>query len=251
MVMESSKTLIVGVTSTEITYYAAFVFIQSKKEDNYIWALEKLKGMMDPESLPEVVEKIPKSTPKSEVVKQKPKASPTIQKPKVVKQTPHHKKSQLQCPVIDFQYIMQLLEGMRMYISGVKDVEADRNCDFRAIAALTGYDENDWKAIRQIMLLELTSYASLYEKVSGGKERLDELRHRLDYFGIGPAPNDKWLTMPNMGHIVASAFKVVLVFLSEKQCLTFLPLHCTPLPPKRLLKNNVSSMGYVNNNHFI
>lgn len=46
---------IVGVTSTEMTYSVAFVFMQSEKEDNYIWALEKLKGMMDPESLPEVI----------------------------------------------------------------------------------------------------------------------------------------------------------------------------------------------------
>ncbi|KAH7844065.1 hypothetical protein Vadar_023844 [Vaccinium darrowii] len=72
------------------------------------------------------------------------------------------------------------------------------------------------------------------QKVSGGEERFDELHHRLDYFGDGPAPNDKWLTMPDMGHIIASAFKVALVFLSEKQCLTFLPLHCTPLPPKSI-----------------
>ncbi|KAH7839698.1 hypothetical protein Vadar_007495 [Vaccinium darrowii] len=66
-------------------------------------------------------------------------------------------------------------------------IQGRGNCGFHAIAALAGYDENDWKTIRQIMLLELTSYASLYEKVLGGKERLDELHHRLNYFGDDPA----------------------------------------------------------------
>ncbi|KAH7833098.1 hypothetical protein Vadar_003146 [Vaccinium darrowii] len=239
--------------SNNVAQSIAMSMLKNKttKSENSTCGDPSLFEYVESELKTKVVEEIPISTPKSEVVEQKPKASPTIPKPKVVKQTPHRKKSQLQCPVIDSKYIMQLPEGIRMYISGVKDVEADGNCGFHAIAALAGYDKNDWKAIRQIMLLELTSYASLYENVSGGKERLDELRHRLDYFGDGPAPNDKWLTMPDMGHIVASAFKVALVFLSEKQCLTFLPLHCTPLPPKCLLKNNVSSMGYINNNHFI
>lgn len=46
---------IVGVTSTEMTFSAAFAFMDGEKEDNYMWVLEKLKGMMDPDSLPEVV----------------------------------------------------------------------------------------------------------------------------------------------------------------------------------------------------
>ncbi|KAH7848462.1 hypothetical protein Vadar_003019 [Vaccinium darrowii] len=45
----------VGVTSTEMTFSMAFAFMDGEKEDNYMWVLEKLKGMMDPDSLPEVV----------------------------------------------------------------------------------------------------------------------------------------------------------------------------------------------------
>ncbi|KAH7859817.1 hypothetical protein Vadar_005828 [Vaccinium darrowii] len=45
----------VGVTSTEMTFSVAFAFMDGEKEDNYMWVLEKLKGMMDPDSLPEVV----------------------------------------------------------------------------------------------------------------------------------------------------------------------------------------------------
>ncbi|KAH7850505.1 hypothetical protein Vadar_034038 [Vaccinium darrowii] len=159
-----------------------------------------------------VVKEIPKASPKM----CRPKASPKIQKPKVVKQTPHRKKSKVQNPICDSKYILEFPEGMRNYITRVKDVEADGNCGFRAIACFTGHDENDWESIREIMIKELTTYSSLYEKVLGEKGRIEELHHRLDYFGDGPAPIDKWLIMPDMGHIVASAFKVVLVFLSDK-----------------------------------
>ncbi|KAH7866059.1 hypothetical protein Vadar_014998 [Vaccinium darrowii] len=36
-------------------FSAAFTFMDGEKEDNYMWLLEKLKGMMDPDSFPEVV----------------------------------------------------------------------------------------------------------------------------------------------------------------------------------------------------
>ncbi|KAH7840283.1 hypothetical protein Vadar_015127 [Vaccinium darrowii] len=161
-------------------------------------------------------------------------------------------KSKVADPICHSKYINQFPEGIRNYIVEMKDVHADGNCGFRTIAALIGGDENEWKAIRAAMLEELTSNSSLYEKVSGQKGRTEELCDRLDYFGEGPAPKDKWLTMPDMGHIVASAFRVVLVFLSDKQCLTFLPFYAAPHPSsKRDVEDCVCSMGLVNNDHFV
>ncbi|KAI8535960.1 hypothetical protein RHMOL_Rhmol10G0217000 [Rhododendron molle] len=46
---------IVGVTSTEMTFCAAFAFMECEKTENYTWVLEKLKGMMDPNALPSVI----------------------------------------------------------------------------------------------------------------------------------------------------------------------------------------------------
>ncbi|KAG5557410.1 hypothetical protein RHGRI_007602 [Rhododendron griersonianum] len=46
---------IVGVTSTEMTFYAAFAFMECEKTENYTWVLEKLKGMIDPNALPSVI----------------------------------------------------------------------------------------------------------------------------------------------------------------------------------------------------
>ncbi|KAG5553736.1 hypothetical protein RHGRI_011577 [Rhododendron griersonianum] len=46
---------IVGVTCTELTFNVAFAFIECEKEENYTWVLEKLKGMMDTDTLPVVI----------------------------------------------------------------------------------------------------------------------------------------------------------------------------------------------------
>ncbi|KAG5517280.1 hypothetical protein RHGRI_037885 [Rhododendron griersonianum] len=46
---------IVGVTCTELTFNVAFAFIECEKEENYTWVLEKLKGMMDADTLPVVI----------------------------------------------------------------------------------------------------------------------------------------------------------------------------------------------------
>ncbi|KAM6555829.1 hypothetical protein CsatB_002848 [Cannabis sativa] len=46
---------IVGVTSTEYTFSIAFVFLNSEQEDNYTWALDRLKTMMGIDFLPNVI----------------------------------------------------------------------------------------------------------------------------------------------------------------------------------------------------
>ena len=38
---------VVGVTSTEMAFSICFAYIEHKQEDNYNWALDKLKGFMD------------------------------------------------------------------------------------------------------------------------------------------------------------------------------------------------------------
>ncbi|XP_021828352.1 protein FAR1-RELATED SEQUENCE 5-like, partial [Prunus avium] len=46
---------IVGVTSTKLTFSAAFAYISSEKEDNYMWALNRLKSIMNTNCLPSVI----------------------------------------------------------------------------------------------------------------------------------------------------------------------------------------------------
>jgi hypothetical protein len=70
----------------------------------------------------------------------------------------------------------------------------------------------------------------------------------LTFFGIGPAPPDKWMTMPDMGFLIAHKNNHVVVLLSiEKgRSETFFPLWGEPPHTERLL-----CMTHVNDNHFL
>ena len=46
---------IVGVTSTDLTFSIAFAYIDIEREDNYTWALERLRSVMDADVLPELI----------------------------------------------------------------------------------------------------------------------------------------------------------------------------------------------------
>ena len=119
--------------------------------------------------------------------------------------------------------------ALRPYIILVKDVAADRHWGFKAIASLLGYNEDGWVQVQKYLLQELKTYSSYYSKLYGSENSVHELKHALRYFETH-ANIDQWMTMPNMDHIIASCYGVVLIHLSDVQCLTFLRLRTTPIP---------------------
>ncbi|KAJ0009922.1 hypothetical protein Pint_33440 [Pistacia integerrima] len=46
---------IVGITSTELTFSVAFAYLESEREDNYTWALQRLRSLMEDNALPSVI----------------------------------------------------------------------------------------------------------------------------------------------------------------------------------------------------
>ncbi|KAH7575551.1 hypothetical protein JRO89_XS02G0142600 [Xanthoceras sorbifolium] len=46
---------IVGVTSTELTFPVAFAYLEFEREDNYTWALERLRSMMEDNIWPSII----------------------------------------------------------------------------------------------------------------------------------------------------------------------------------------------------
>ncbi|XP_028113459.1 PKS-NRPS hybrid synthetase CHGG_01239-like [Camellia sinensis] len=111
-------------------------------------------------------------------------------------------------------YFEQFLEKLRPYIRHIKDVQAD--------------GEDDWQQVRRNLLTELHSNVVYYVQLFGSQERVDELNSILSYFESSPGYNH-WMTMPDMGHLIASYYRVVLYHLSMQQCLTFLPLRSVPI----------------------
>ncbi|KAM1211929.1 hypothetical protein ACFX1X_003646 [Malus domestica] len=110
-----------------------------------------------------------------------------------------------------------------------------------AIASLLGYNEDGWVQVRKDLLQELETYSSCYSKLYGSKNRVHELKHALRYFETH-ANIDQWMTMPDMGHIIASCYGVVLIY-----CLTFLPLRTEPIP---LAACKEIAIGFTNH-HFV
>ncbi|GMQ07218.1 hypothetical protein CsSME_00051503 [Camellia sinensis var. sinensis] len=117
---------------------------------------------------------------------------------------------------------------LRRYIKYVKNVAADGNCGFRAID-------------------ELHAHSDHYRKLFGSQERIDDLTNILAYFEPNPGL-DRWMTMPDMGHLISSFYQVVLVHLSMQQCLTFLLLKSIPTS---VASRKEICIGFVNNNHFV
>ncbi|XP_028060852.1 uncharacterized protein LOC114264436 [Camellia sinensis] len=144
-------------------------------------------------------------------------------------------------------YVDAFLAGLKPYIKFIKDVAADGNCGFRAIVASIGHTEDDWAQVRRDLLGELHTHKEEYITLYGSYERFEELTSILSYFEDSPGYSH-WMTMPDMGHLVASCYNLVLYHLSLQQCLTFLPLRTVPIPQ---LDRREIAIGFVNRNHFV
>ncbi|KAH7855581.1 hypothetical protein Vadar_026479 [Vaccinium darrowii] len=163
--------------------------------------------------------------------------------------------------LIDNHWKTLYLEKTKQDASIVQVMEADFSNFLAKVKTFNDKSQRHWlKTIKECLNPSTTSpsdpqqkpktmglLTDLYENVSGEKGRAKQLRHRLTYFDDFPAPEYMWMTMPNMGHLIASTYNVALVFLSQCQCLTFLPLLSHPLA--RQCK--VIAIGFVNGNHFV
>ncbi|XP_048424670.1 uncharacterized protein LOC125467934 [Pyrus x bretschneideri] len=138
--------------------------------------------------------------------------------------------------------------GLRPFIQQVKDVCHDGHCGFRAVADLVGLGENGYLQVRNDLLTELSSFSAHYGELYGSTDRVRELAQILSFFDEGRAPFDRWMMMPDMGHLIASCYKVVLFHLSSTQCLTFLPLWSAPVP---LPRRRQIAIGFMNDCHCV
>ncbi|CAK8544763.1 unnamed protein product [Lathyrus sativus] len=62
---------------------------------------------------------------------------------------------------------------------------------------------------------------------------------------FGPQPPHKWLTLPDMGYVIANGYNVVLVCLGI-ECWTFFPMTSSFSPNVAIY-----CIGFVNRNHWV
>jgi len=66
-------------------------------------------------------------------------------------------------------------------------------------------------------------------------------------YPLGNAPQGKWMTMPDMGFLIAQKINQTVVVLSIGKSETYFPL-CGPPPPPSI--DPLMCLAYVNDNHF-
>jgi len=162
--------------------------------------------------------------------------SPTPPKPASVKvHIPH--KDQISIWVHDF-------------IQKVTDVPSDGHCGFRAVAVLRNLTVDDHQIIWYNHYKELVGVENArYQRVINDDRRYKEVLDALSYAGIGNAPWDKWITMPDIGFLIAQKFNqpVVVLSIGLGRSTTYFPL-CGP-PPTCI--GRLMCLAYVNDNHFM
>ncbi|GKE29146.1 FAR-RED impaired response 1-like protein [Tanacetum coccineum] len=87
-------------------------------------------------------------------------------------------------------YIDQFLNMLHPYIEEVRDIRADGNCGFRAVAVGLKLHENEWPTIRYDLMEELRIYYDQYVVMFDTKE-CDDVKKRLNFFENGFTPIDK------------------------------------------------------------
>ncbi|PNX60294.1 phosphomannose isomerase, partial [Trifolium pratense] len=123
---------------------------------------------------------------------------------------------------------------MHPYIDHIIDVKRDGNCGYRVIALADKNNEDDYELIKEMMINELDLHRSNYLELYGGEDRLAYIRNALlpskrRTRRHGVALIEKWLTFPDMGHIVATVLgKVVVKLTKQGASETFFPLRGTP-----------------------
>lgn len=149
--------------------------------------------------------------------------------------------------LLEMHYVNQFSEDIQPFIVQTKDVQADGNCGYRVIASMLGYGEAGWAQVRRGLLQEINTFDALYEGVFGCSERFLEIKQSLVHFE-GAAPFNKWMTLPDMGYLIASYYNIVLFTISKNHSFTILPLRT---PPFSNVSRRTFAIGFVNDNHFI
>ncbi|XP_068504274.1 uncharacterized protein [Phaseolus vulgaris] len=99
--------------------------------------------------------------------------------------------------------------GYHPYIVDVVDVKADGHCGYRVVAAQLGMGDESW------------AIAGTY----------------------------KWMTIPDMGYVIANRYNVILVSLSMLQSLSIFPLRTQT--PSNFRHHRIIAIGHVHGNHFV
>ncbi|GAA0152966.1 hypothetical protein LIER_11317 [Lithospermum erythrorhizon] len=108
-------------------------------------------------------------------------------------------------------------------ICWIVDVKADGNCAYRAVALHIYGNENEWDRVRKECCMKLYQHKELYQEIMPYDD-LDVLFRKIAFFGVDNAPLFNWMTLSEVGHIIATRYNVVLFSYGRTGGLTCLPV---------------------------
>ncbi|KAH6780136.1 hypothetical protein C2S52_011373 [Perilla frutescens var. hirtella] len=148
-------------------------------------------------------------------------------------------------------YIDQIPASFRGYVVRTQDVNADGHCGFRAIAGLVLGDQESWSRVRSDLFYEINSNPEMWDKCFLERGRREKVLKILNFHDL-TAPTRHWFVLPDLGHVVATVYKVALVTLGGRYPTTFLPLSSSVLvEPKCICMAHVKIGEGHCANHFI
>jgi len=133
-------------------------------------------------------------------------------------------------PFRNIPYISQIPPIMRPFVEDIVNVKGYGHCGFREIARYLGMDEEDHVLVRQALIHELRNHKSDYMPIYDTEECYNKILNGLHppKCTSGIVSVDKWLTTPDMGHIIATCYNRVVVLLTLPEmggvCETYFPI---------------------------
>jgi len=112
-------------------------------------------------------------------------------------------------------FIDQMPKVMKPYIERIVNVDGDDYCGYRVVAENLGIGSDSYRLVCLALIKELTDKRNDYLGIFGGKDRLQVLIDSLypPKVKTSIAPEEKWLTMSDMGHVIATLYGKVVVVL--------------------------------------
>ncbi|KAK9145158.1 hypothetical protein Sjap_005061 [Stephania japonica] len=133
------------------------------------------------------------------------------------------------------------------HVETTVNVDSDGNCGFRCVAAGLGFSNIDgWKRVRTAMVNELQENQEFWKDLLGSY--FDQVKGDVQFFKGKDVGSDKWMTLPDMGLLIATTLNVVFINVSYGCCMIFLPLHNAPPPMKDRVVIGITN---VNDTHWV
>ncbi|KAK1283880.1 hypothetical protein QJS10_CPB21g01121 [Acorus calamus] len=145
------------------------------------------------------------------------------------------------------RYLNEFPPFLAPFIRNIMDVLGDGHCGYRVVSSFLDMADDGWKDVRHDLLEHIEHHPKLYERVFYDHHRMEELKSSLKCQSSF-ADNSHCMSMPDMGCVIASCYKIVVVHISKLQCLTFLPLQHPPPPVE---SQRILCIGYVSGCHVV